>query len=188
MKDYLRLFASFFKVGLFTFGGGYAMLPILQREVVEKHGWSTAEELLDCYAIGQCTPGVIAVNTATYIGYRRKGVLGSVLATAAVVLPSFIIISLIALFLRNFADNAYVQYAFMGIRVAVAVLVADSLIKLYKKGVKGALANGIFAVALLYSLLPDFIPVLGKFLSPVWIVLAAIVLGVILAWKEGRRQ
>lgn len=187
MSEYLQLFVSFFKVGLFTFGGGYAMLPILQREVVDSRRWVTEEELLDCYAIGQCTPGVIAVNTATYIGFQRKGFAGSCLATFAVVLPSFLIISVIALFLRNFADNAYVQYAFMGIRVAVAVLVGDSLIKLYKKGVKGALGNAIFAVALLYALLPDLIPGLGKFVSPVWIVLAAILLGILLAWKEARR-
>lgn len=188
MTEHLQLFVSFFKVGLFTFGGGYAMLPILQREVVEKRGWATEEELLDCYAIGQCTPGVIAVNTATYIGFKRKNGLGSALATAAVVLPSLIIISLIAMFLRSFADNAYVQYAFLGIRIAVAVLVCDALIKLYKKGVKGAFSNGIFAVALLYSLLPDFFPVLGKFVSPVWVVLAAIVLGIILARREAHRK
>lgn len=187
MSELLKLFISFFKVGLFTFGGGYAMLPILQREAVEKRGWITDEALLDCYAIGQCTPGVIAVNTATYIGYQRKGVLGALTATAAVVLPSFLIISLIALFLRTFADNVYVQYAFIGIRVAVAVLVTDSLIKLYKKGVKGALGNCIFAVALTYSILPDIFPALDKFVSPVWIVLAAILLGIFLAWKEGRK-
>ena len=188
MAEWVQLFTSFFKVGLFTFGGGYAMLPILQREVVEARGWVTEEELLDCYAIGQCTPGVIAVNTATYIGFQRKGIPGSVLATFAVVLPSFLLISVIALFLRSFADNVLVQYAFSGIRVAVAVLVADSLIKLYKKGVKGTLGNGIFAAALLYALLPDLIPGVGRFLSPVWIVLAAILLGILLARKEGKRK
>lgn len=188
MSEWLQLFTSFFKVGLFTFGGGYAMLPILQREVVEARGWVTEEELLDCYAIGQCTPGVIAVNTATYIGFQRKGVPGSALATFAIVLPSFLLISVIALFLRSFADNVLVQYAFSGIRVAVAVLVADSLIKLYKKGVKGTLGNGIFAAALLYALLPDLVPGAGRFVSPVWIVLAAILLGILLAWKEGRRK
>lgn len=187
MNEYLQLVISFFKVGLFTFGGGYAMLPILQREIVENHGWITEEELLDCFAIGQCTPGVIAVNTATYIGYRRKGVLGSVLATFAIVLPSFVIISLISLFLRHFADNVYVAYAFMGIRVAVAVLVADALIKLFRKGVKGALANGIFAAAFLYSLVPQFFSTVVGWFSPAWIVLAAILLGIFLAWKEGRQ-
>lgn len=179
MKELLDLFVSFFRIGLLTFGGGYAMLPMLQREVVDRHGWATEEELLDCYAIGQCTPGVIAVNTATYIGYQRKGAAGSVVATVAVVLPSLLIVTVIALCLRSFADNVYVAHAFAGIRVAVAVLVADALIKLYRKGVKGALANGIFIAALLYSLLTKF--------SPVWIVLAAVALGVCLALKRGRK-
>ena len=180
MKELLQIFLSFFRVGLMTFGGGYAMLPMLQREVVDKHGWATEEELLDCYAIGQCTPGVIAVNTATYIGFGRKGVLGSIVATVAVVLPSLCIITVIALFLRSFADNVYVRWAFDGIRVAVAVLVLDALIKLYHKGVKGALANGIFVAALLYGLLTRF--------SPVWIVLAAIALGVAVALKRGKKS
>ena len=177
MKELLRLFAAFFKVGLFTFGGGYAMLPILQREVVEKNRWVSEEELLDCYAIGQCTPGVIAVNTATYVGFQKHGWLGSVLATAAVVLPSLLIISVIALFLRGFAENPYVGYAFAGIRVAVGVLVLDAVIKLYKKGVKGALSNGIFAASLLVSALFG--------VSPVWIILPAILLGVALALRKG---
>ena len=176
MKSLLQLFGAFFRVGLFTFGGGYAMLPILQREVVDKYRWVTEEELLDCYAIGQCTPGVIAVNTATYVGFQRRGVLGSILATTAVVLPSLMIITVIALFLRGFADNAYVRYAFAGIRVAVAVLVCDALIKLYKKGVKGALANGIFVAAALFALLTDF--------SSAWVVLAAIVLGIVCALRR----
>ena len=147
---------------------------------MERHGWVTDEELLDCYAIGQCTPGVIAVNTATFVGHKVKKAAGSVTATAFVVLPSLIIISIIALFLRHFADNAYVKYAFAGIRVAVAVLVVDAVIKLYKKGVKGALANGIFAATAILSVL--FAP------SPVWFVLAAVVLGVILAIREGKKQ
>ena len=180
MKELWELFAAFFKVGLFTFGGGYAMLPILQREVVDKKHWVTEEELLDCYAIGQCTPGVIAVNTATYVGFQRKGIPGSVLATVAVVLPSLIIISVIALFLRSFADNPYVRYAFAGIRVAVGVLVCDALIKLFKKGVKGALAIGIFIAAVLFALLTD--------LSPVWVVLAAIVLGIVAELIKGRAK
>ena len=118
MRELWLLFSAFFKVGLFTFGDGYAMLPILQREVVDRNKWVTEEELLDCYAIGQCTPGIIAVNTATYVGYQRKGVIGAALATTAVVLPSLIIISIIALFLRNFAENPYVRYAFAGNRSA----------------------------------------------------------------------
>ena len=180
MKELARLCAAFFKVGLFTFGGGYAMLPILRREVVEKNKWVTDEELLDCYAIGQCTPGVIAVNTATYVGFQKHGAVGSVLATGAVVLPSLLIISVIALFLRGFASNPYVGCAFAGIRVAVGVLVLDAVIKLYKKGVKGALANGIFAASLLVS------AVFG--LSPVWVILPVILLGIGLAFrKEGSK-
>ncbi len=176
----LQLMISFFKVGMFTFGGGYAMLPMLQREAVEKHHWITEEEMLDCYAIGQCTPGVIAVNTATYVGYKCKGVLGAALATVAIVLPSLLIISVIALALRQFADNVYVRYAFAGIRVAVGVLVVDAVIRLYKKGVKGALGNGIFVGALLFAAVTSF--------SPVWIILAAILIGLFLAWKEGRNS
>ena len=180
MKELFDLFAAFFKVGLFTFGGGYAMLPILQREVVDRQHWVTEEELLDCYAIGQCTPGVIAVNTATYVGFQRKGILGSVLATVAVVLPSLIIISIIALFLRSFAENQYVKYTFAGIRVAVGVLVCDAVIKLYKKGVKGALGIGLFIAATLFALLTNW--------SPVWVVLAAIVLGVSAELWKGRAK
>ena len=103
MKEYLELVVTFFKIGIMTFGGGYAMLPMIQREVVEKRGWATEEEILNYYAIGQCTPGVIAVNTATFIGDSRKGVLGGFLATLGVVLPSLILISVIAAVLNNFA-------------------------------------------------------------------------------------
>ena len=180
MKELFELYSAFFRIGLFTFGGGYAMLPMLQREVVNKYHWATDEELLDCYAIGQCTPGVIAVNTATYVGSQRKGIAGSIVSTVGVVFPSLIIISVIALFLRSFADNVYVRHAFAGIRVAVGVLVCDALIKLYKKGVKGALANGIFIAAALFALLTNF--------SPVWVVLVAIVLGVGDALRKGRAK
>ena len=172
MKTLWELCRSFFCVGLFTFGGGYAMLPMLTREVVEKHKWATDAELLDCFALAQCTPGVIAVNTATYVGYKVKKVPGSVLATIAVVLPSLIIISAIALVLKNFAEYEVVAHAFAGIRVAVAVLVLNALVKLYKKGVKGALGNCIFVAALLAMILTD--------ISPVILVLLAIVLGIVL--------
>ena len=106
MKEYLELVWSFFKIGIMTFGGGYAMLPMIQREVVERKGWATEEEILNYYAIGQCTPGVIAVNTATFIGDKRKGVLGGFLATLGVILPSLMIISVIAAVLNNFAEIA----------------------------------------------------------------------------------
>ena len=178
MKEYLELLTSFFKVGILTFGGGYAMLPMLQREVVERRGWITEDEVLDCYAIGQCTPGVIAVNTATYVGYRRRGVPGAIAATVGIVLPSLIIITIIASVLRNFADYPAVVHAFAGIRVAVAALVVQAVVKLGRKGVKGALGIGIFAASLIIMTVFS--------ISPVYIVAAAILIGVALAWKEGR--
>lgn len=179
MKNIWLLFKSFFCIGLFTFGGGYAMLPMLQREVLEKNNWATEEELLDCYAIAQCTPGVIAVNTATYIGAKVAKTLGAAVATIAVVLPSFLIISVIALVLKNFMEYSLVGYAFAGIRVAVAVLVAKALINLYKKGVKGAFANGVFLAVFALSVVMD--------LSPIVAVAAAIVLGTILHAVEKRK-
>lgn len=176
MRLLIDLFVSFFKIGLFTFGGGYAMLPILQREVVDHHHWVTEEDVLDIYAIAQCTPGVIAVNTATFVGTKLKGVVGGAAATIAVVTPSIIIITIISSILRSFASIEIVQHALAGIRAAVAALVVVSVSKLYKKGVKGALGNGIFAASLLLVALLD--------LSPVWIVAGVLVLSVILAGKE----
>lgn len=176
MKLLLDLFVSFFKIGLFTFGGGYAMLPMLQREIVENHRWATEEEILDYFAIAQCTPGVIAVNTATFIGTKLKGAIGGAVATAAVVAPSLLIITVISTVLKSFSSYPVVQHAFAGIRVAVAVLIIHSVVKLFQKGVKGALGYGIFAVSLLLIALFD--------LSPVWIVAAVLVLGIALTWKE----
>lgn len=180
MRLLLDLFVAFFKIGLFTFGGGYAMLPMLQREVVERHKWATEEELLDYYAISQCTPGVIAVNTATFVGAKLFGTIGGAVTTLAVVTPSLIIITLISAILQNFASYEIVQHALVGIRVAVAALVANSVMKLYKKGVRGALSNGIFAASLLLVLLLD--------LSPVWIVASALILGLVISRKEVKQK
>lgn len=178
MHQLLNLFVSFFKIGLFTFGGGYAMLPMLQREVVDRHHWATEEELLDYYAIAQCTPGVIAVNTATFIGTKLGGALAGAVSTLAVVTPSIIIITLISSLLQNFASYEIVQHALAGIRVAVSVLVVSSVIKLYKKGVKGALSNSIFVLSLILVVLFD--------ISPVIIVAASLILGLIVARKGSR--
>ena len=171
MRLLLELFVAFFKIGLFTFGGGYAMLPMLQREIQDRHHWVSEEEILDYFAIGQCTPGVIAVNTATFVGVKLAGAFGGAVATLAVVLPSVIIITAISSLLKNFSELMIVRHAFGGIRVAVAALVVSSVWKLYRKGVNGALGNGIFAASLLLVVLLD--------LSPVWVVLAAILLGII---------
>lgn len=175
-----QLFRAFFRVGLLTFGGGYAMLPILRREVVEDHGWCTDEELADYYAIGQCTPGVIAVNTATFIGYRLAGIPGGIFATASICLPSFIIILIIAAVLQNFAEYPVVINAFAGIRVAVTALVLNAVLKLLKSSVVDRLTLCIFAAVLLLSVILS--------VSPVIFVLAAGLLGIVVkVWKEAAK-
>ena len=179
MREYLELIWSFFRIGIMTFGGGYAMLPIIQRELVEKKGWATEEEILNYYAIGQCTPGVIAVNTATFIGNKRKGTLGGFLATLGIVLPSLIIISVIAAVLTNFAEIAAVQHALAGIRVAVVVLVGFSVKKLMTSGVKQGLGWTLFFLTFLVSAL------LG--LSPVAVVIAAAAVGIVSGLVSERR-
>lgn len=151
MNIYLDLFLTFAKVGVCTFGGGYAMLPILQREVVEKKGWATEEELTDYFAIGQCTPGIIAVNTATFIGHKYKEIAGGILATLGVVFPSLIIITIIAAFLQNFASYPVVAHALAGINAAVVALIAVSVFKLGKSTLKGKIAPWIFIVVLVLA-------------------------------------
>lgn len=181
MKIYWDLFSVFFRMGAITFGGGYAMLPILQREVVDARGWCTNEELTDYYAIGQCTPGIIAVNTATFIGFKLKGVPGALLATYGVVAPSFIIIGIIAALLQNFAGYAIVQNAFAGIRVVVAVLIFNAVIKLYKTSVVDKLTLAVFAAVGLLAFFLD--------ISPVLFVLAAGALGIaVRVGKEAGRK
>ena len=159
VKELLDMFITFAKVGVMTFGGGYAMLPILQREVVENKGWAEEAELADYYAIGQCTPGIIAVNVATFIGYKRRGVVGGIFATLGVVFPSLIIIMSLAGMISAFSDFAAVQHAFAGIRVCVAVLVFNAVVKLWKSAVVDKLTLAIFLVVFAGSTLTD-IPVM----------------------------
>ncbi len=168
----MELFGVFAFIGGTTFGGGYAMLPILQREIVEKRHWATEEELMDYYAIGQCTPGIIAVNTATFIGYKQFGIFGGIFATLGVVFPSVLIITLISLFLKNFAHLDVIKHAFNGIRAAVCVLIFDSVLKLGKKSIKDFFCLIIFLTILAFSL---FTP-----LSPIWLVVFAGVAGLLL--------
>lgn len=179
MKLLLQMFITFAKVGVMTFGGGYAMLPILQREVVENKGWATEEELVDYFAIGQCTPGVIAVNTATFIGQKLKGTWGAIFATLGVVFPSLIIISLLAGVIEAFSHLTWVQHAFGGIRVCVCVLIANAVVKLYKKAVVDI---PTFVIFLLVALGSIFLPV-----SPVIFVLIAAVAGIILKAMGGKK-
>ena len=147
------------------------MLPMIQREIRDKHAWCTEEEILDYYAIGQCTPGVIAVNCATFVGYKVRGTLGAVLATIAVVLPSLFIITVIAACIQSFAEYAVVQHALAGIRVAVAVLVLKTVVQLFKKSVRTAFAAAVCFVALCLSLVFQ--------ISSVYIVVGAIVIGLL---------
>ena len=155
----LSLFLSFAKVGVMTFGGGYAMIPILEREIVDKQGWASSEELMDYYAVGQCTPGVIAVNTATFIGYKVAGVPGGIVATLGVVFPSVVIICLIAGILTNFADIPAVKSAFKAIRVCVCVLIFNAVLKLWKGAVKDKAGVVLFLIVFLLSLFFDISPV-----------------------------
>ncbi len=155
----LSLFLSFAKVGVMTFGGGYAMIPILEREIVENRKWASSEEMMDYYAVGQCTPGVIAVNTATFIGYRVAGPAGGVAATLGVVFPSVVIICLIAGILTNFADIPAVKSAFAAIRVCVCVLIFNAVVKLWKGAVKDKAGLVLFLIVFVLSLFFDISPV-----------------------------
>lgn len=148
MKIYWELICAFMRIGAFTFGGGYAMLPLIQKEIVDKKRWATEEEIMDYYAVSQCIPGIIMVNTATFIGYYLKGIPGAIVATLSVVTPSIVIISLIASILTTYSSLAIVQHALAGIRVAVCVLVLNAVIKLWKNGIKDAYGIIVFAFVL----------------------------------------
>ncbi len=180
MNIYLDLFITFAKVGVMTFGGGYAMLPILQREVVDHKHWATEEELMDYFAIGQCTPGVIAVNTATFVGQKNKGIFGGILATLGVVFPSIVIISLLAGVIEAFSHVSMVQHAFGGIRVCVCVLILNAVVKLYEKAIVDIFTLIIFLAVVIGSF---FTPV-----SPVVFVLLAALAGIILKAMGGRQK
>ena len=171
MKELINLFKAFAKVGVLTFGGGYAMLPILQREIVEKNNWATDEEIMDYYAIGQCTPGVIAVNTATFIGQKNKGVIGGIVATLGVIFPSIVIITIVAAFISNFSDLPVVKNAFAGVRVCVCVLILNAVIKLWKSSVVDKATLVIFLGVFLGSALTD--------LSPIIFVLITAIAGIV---------
>ena len=172
MKELWDLFWTFAKMGVMTFGGGYAMLPILQREVVESKHWVTEEEIMDYYAIGQCTPGIIAVNTATFIGQKKRGIAGGIMATLGLVFPSVVIISILAGLITNFSHLVWVQNAFAGIQVCVCVLIFNAVMKLLKKSVVDKRTAAIFLVVLAGGVFLD--------ISPAWFVIAAAVVGIIL--------
>lgn len=170
-KFLIKLFLIFAKIGVFTFGGGYAMFPIIKRELIETREWITEDELLDYFAIGQCTPGVIAVNVATFVGKKLRGFWGALFATIGVIFPSIIIILIIASCINSFADLWYVQSAFSGIRVVVIVLILNTIISMWKKSVQKPFDYTIFLLALILSYF--------SILSSVLIVLISAVAGII---------
>lgn len=180
MKELISLFLTFARIGAFTFGGGYAMLPMLQREVVQSRKWATEDEVLDYFAIGQCTPGVIFVNTATFIGYKQKGIPGAIFATAGGVFPSLVIIMIIAAVLTNFAHLPVVQNAFGGIRVVVGVLIINAVSGMWKKSVVDKL--GII-LAIISFVVATFVDI-----SPVWLVLVGAVIGIVVKSFQAKEK
>ena len=186
------LFLTFFRIGLMMFGGGYAMLPILQREVVEKKGWSTEDQLADYYAVGQCTPGIIAVNTATFVGSSTAGVSGAVLATLGVVTGPIIVILIIASFLSGYMDLPVIAHAFSGVRACVTALILSSVIKLFTGSVKDWPSRIIYlavlalAAAGTFAVFPDGITgIMDVITSPIFLVLAAGVAGLAIRSVKG---
>ena len=152
-KDIITIFFTFIKIGLFTFGGGYAMIPIIENICVEKKKWITHDEMMDVTVIAESTPGPIAINCATYVGYKQKGIWGAISATLGVVLPSFVIIYLISLFLDNLLEIAWIANAFKGIRIAVGILILDAGIRMFVKMKKKVVPCIILSCSLIAMML-----------------------------------
>ena len=175
MKDLLDLYLVYMKIGFINFGGGYAMLPLLERELVTKRGWTTMDELRDYFAIGQCTPGVIALNVSTFIGQKRKGVAGAIAAMLGFLTAPIAIILVIAAFLRNFAEREVVQHAFAGIRVCVCVLILQAVLRLWKSSVVDVFTMVLYAVILALSAVSTFTSLLPfKIPAAVLVILAGL--------------
>lgn len=179
LKNLFNLFCTFFKIGAFTFGGGYAMIPIIQKEAVEKHNWVTDDDVLDIIAIAESTPGPISVNSATFIGYRVAGVLGAACATFGLILPPFVIISLISLVLEAFRTNRVVSYAFFGIRAGVLALVLKAWFTMYKKAPKDAVSYVIAGLAFVAVALFD--------ISVIYVVIGCAIIGLVSSVIADRR-
>lgn len=173
----LQLFLAFLKIGAFTFGGGYAMIPLIQKEMAENKKWVTDEEILEIVAIAESTPGPIAINAATFVGYRAAGFWGAALSTAGVVLPSFLIISLLSFVLQKFSDLQAVKYAFWGIRVGVLALIVKALWSMYRQCPKGAVSYVIMALA--------FIAAAVCGVNVLWVIVGCAVLGLAASFAAG---
>lgn len=176
MKILLELYITFFKIGAFTFGGGYAMLPLLQRELVDKKGWISEDEMLDYYAIGQTTPGIIAVNTSTFCGYKKGGNVGGIVASLGFISPSIIIIVIIANFLEAFSHLSIINHAFAGVRIAVSALVLNTVINMVKKTCDKKYKYLIFFLT--------FIGIGVFSISPILIVISVGILGILLGERH----
>ena len=179
MNEYAQLYLVFLRIGGLTFGGGLAMLPMLKYELVEKKNWITEEDLLDCYAIGQCTPGIIAVNTSTFVGYKRKGVMGGIVSTLGMITPSIVIITLVAICLQAFIENVWVQHALMGVRAVVCALMLNTVVTLAKESLKNAFCFAVCAGAFLLAMFVD--------IPTVCIVIIAAVLGILVTVWGGKK-
>jgi chromate transporter len=179
MKELLDIYLTFFRVGISTFGGGYAMIPVVERELINKKGWVTMDEVMNYYTIAQITPGIIAVNLSTFVGYKLKGPLGGIISTLGFITPGVVLISIIAAFISNFMDIAWVGHAFAGIRIAVGALILETVWKLVKNVFKNVKSVVIYLLAFFLAAVPTF----SKTLLPHWasspmlIVLAAGVIG-----------
>ena len=184
VKELLELYRTFVGIGCVTFGGGYAMLPILERELVEKRQWTTMDDLRDYFSIGQCTPGIIALNVSTFIGEKRGGVKGALAATAGFLTGPVLIILIIAAFLRNFATLPLVQHAFAGIRVCVCVLILQAVLRLWKKSVVDPFTLGLYISVFALNLLSGLLPV--KIPAAVLVILAGAA-GVFAANRKNRK-
>ena len=184
MHILIDLYLTFTKVGSMMFGGGYAMLPILQREIVDNKKWATTEQLTDYYAVGQCTPGVIAVNTATFIGSQQAGIAGGVAATLGVVTVPAILILIIAAFLSSFMDSVIVAHAFSGIRACVTALILASVVKLFKGAVKDRPTRIIYITVLALAAAGNFLAAPER-LARVWEIITSPVFLVIISGIAG---
>lgn len=180
MKDLLELFFVFMKIGSVAFGGGYAMLPILQKEFVEKRHWVNDQELVDYFAVGQCTPGVIAVNVSTFIGHKRKGVIGGIVATLGFVVIPIILLLVIAAFLNHFSEYSLVKNAFAGIRVVVCILILNAIERLWKKSIVNKKALVLFGIIFLLTVFTS--------ISPAILVMCAAIVGMIICQLGGNKQ
>lgn len=177
IKELFELYGAFFRIGGLTFGGGLTMLPMLKYELAEKKGWVTEEELLDYYAVGQCTPGIIAVNVATFVGYKRRGLIGGIFSTLGMISPSLIIVSILAVFLEQFMTNPYVAHGVAGIKIVVCALMLQTLVTMAKKTVKNKISALVCLIAFALAM---FTPV-----PTVAIVILAGIFGIVL-YKLGR--